>query len=358
MPLPARFCTHLVYCALTLRVREEQENGLIAASISQPSTHFPRNVKHLGAFDMKTVANQNPQEQENVNAYFQSRVSKWKNIYASDCLSGEIYRARQTTVLDWIDSLALEPGSRVLEVGCGAGFLSIALAQRGFRLQAIDSVEAMVELASQHAADMQLTNLLSLNLGDVNSLTFEDSTFDLVVGLGVIPWLEKPELAMHEIARVTRPGGYVILTTGNWTGLIGFLDPVHNPMLKPLKQGLNKVIKLVGLHYRVPIVNSQFCRDVDKTLASIKLDKVRGKTLGFGPFTLFNRTVIPHALGKWLHIRLQLLADRNVPGFRSTGKHYLVLTRKSACVICQIKDDVCQDMCHAAKRLEQLTSVS
>lgn len=281
---------------------------------------------------MKTFANHSLQEQENVNIYFRSpsRVSKWKHIYASAGLRGEIYRARQATVLDWIDSLALEPGSRMLEVGCGAGFLSIALAQRGFRIQAIDSVAAMVELACQHAADAQISNQLSLSLGDVNSLAFEDSAFDLVVGLGVIPWLERPELAMHEIARVTRPGGYVILTTENWAGLISFLDPVHNPMLKPLKQGLNKVIKLVGLHSRVPIVTSQSCRDVDETLASIKLDKVRGKTLGFGPFTLFNRPVIPQVIGKWLHFRLQLLADRNVPGLRSTGKHYLVLARKLA----------------------------
>jgi ubiquinone/menaquinone biosynthesis C-methylase UbiE len=281
---------------------------------------------------MKTFANYSLQEQESVNAYFQSqsRLSKWNNIYDSDSPRGEVYRARQATVLDWIDGLAFEPGSRMLEVGCGAGFLSIALAQRGFRLNAIDSVGAMVELARQHAADAQITNQLSLDLGDVNSLAFEDSTFDLVVALGVIPWLERPELAMQEIARVTRPGGYVILTTDNWAGLVGFLDPVHNPMLKPLKQGLNKALRLVGLHYRVPIVTSQSCRDMDRTLASIKLDKVRGKTLGFGPFTLFNHTVVPKAIGKWLHIRLQLLADRNVPEFRSAGKHYIVLTRKSA----------------------------
>jgi hypothetical protein len=69
---------------------------------------------------------------------------------------------------------------------------------------------------------------------------------------------------------------------------------------------------------------------MDKTLASIKLDRVRGKMLGFGPFSLFNRTVVPKAIGKWLHTRLQLLADRNIPGFRSTDKYYIVLTRKSA----------------------------
>jgi ubiquinone/menaquinone biosynthesis C-methylase UbiE len=279
---------------------------------------------------MKTPINHSLQEQENVNAYFQTRLSKWKDIYISTCLRGEIYRTRQATVLGWIDGLGLEPGSRILEVGCGAGFLSIALVQRGFRLNAIDSVGSMLELARHHAADAQITNQLSLDLGDVNSLAFEDYTFDLVVAIGVIPWLPIPELAMREIARVTRPGGYVILTTENRASLISFLDPVHNAMLKPLKQSLNTVLRSVGLHYRIPIVTSHFCRDVDKILANIKLDKVRGKTLGFGPFTLFNCRIVPKAIGKWLHIRLQILADRSVPGFRSIGKHYIVLTRKSA----------------------------
>ncbi|HEY7419479.1 MAG TPA: methyltransferase domain-containing protein [Ktedonobacteraceae bacterium] len=278
---------------------------------------------------MKMFLNHDLQEQEKLNVYFQSRVSKWNNIYDDGGPRGEVYRARQATVLAWIDDLALEPGCRILEVGCGAGFLSIALAQRGFRLVAIDSVKAMVELARQHAADAKVTSRLSLDIGDVNSLAFEDGTFDLVIALGVIPWLERPEQAIQEMARVTRPGGYVILTTDNWAGLTGFLDPVHNSMLRPLKQGLNKVFGLLGLDYKVPIVTSQSCRTTDKLLASVKLNKIRSKTLGFGPFTLFNCTIMPKAIGKWLHIRLQRLADRNVAGFCSAGRQYIILSRKS-----------------------------
>jgi ubiquinone/menaquinone biosynthesis C-methylase UbiE len=269
------------------------------------------------------------QGQDKVNAYFQTRVSKWKNIYNRACLRGEIYRVRQATVLDWIDSLALESGARLLEIGCGAGFLSIALAQRGFRVNAIDPVESMIEQARLHAAETECANQLFLDLGDVNVLAFEDNSFDLVVGVGVIPWLTKPEQAMQEIARVTKPNGYVILTTDNWAGLVGFLDPVHNPLFAPLKRGLNRVLGLTGLPYRIPIVTSQFCGDVDNTLASLKLYKVRGKTLGFGPFTLFNCEIIPEAVGKWLHMRLQSLADCHVPGIRSLGKHYIVLAMKS-----------------------------
>jgi 2-polyprenyl-3-methyl-5-hydroxy-6-metoxy-1,4-benzoquinol methylase len=276
---------------------------------------------------MKKFANSNPQ-QENANADFQTKY--WKNIYTKGSLDSEIYRARQATVLDWINDLTLEPGSCMLEVGCGAGFLSVALAQRGFRVKAIDSTEAMVELASQHAADAGIADLLSVDIGNVHSLAFKDDSFDLVVAIGVIPWLENPELAMREIARVTRPGGYAILTTTNRAGISNFLDPWKNPILRPLKVRTRKALKSVGLHRGSLDVTSHVRRYIDKTLASNKLEKVRAKTLGFGPFSLFTRTIVPDAIGKRLNIRLQRLADRNIPGFRSTGKHYIVLTRKLA----------------------------
>lgn len=278
---------------------------------------------------MKADVNQGIQKQKEVNTYFQTRVVKWNTIYTSEKLRGEIYRARQTTALDWIDNLALKPGSHVLEVGCGAGFLSIALAQRGFHVEAIDSVEGMVETARQHAQEAQVAKHLAIGTGDVNALTFEKQTFDLVVALGVIPWIEKPEAALREIARVTKPGGYVLLTTDNLTGLTNFCDPVHNPLSRPVKQALNKLLRSFGSAYRIPVVTSQSCQRVDKMLARVQLDKLRGRTLGFGPFTFFNHVIIPNDLGERLHTRLQCLADQHRPWFRSSGRQYIVLTRKS-----------------------------
>lgn len=275
------------------------------------------------------------QQQEKVNAYFQSQSWFWKDIYASGGVFAEIHRNRHAAALNWIGSLALAPGSPVLEIGCGAGFMSIALAQHGFRVYAIDSVEAMVEQTRRHAAESEVTDLLSVDIGDVYALAFEDESFDLVIALGVVPWLEQPELAIQEMARVTKPGGHVILTADNRARLNILLDPLLNPALAPLKRRVKNVLEQVGLRRRLRdeaeaiFHNFQDCSFIDSALARAELIKARGITLGFGPFSLFRHKVLPEPLATVLHHWLQCLADRGVPGFRSTGAHYIVLVRKS-----------------------------
>ena len=267
-------------------------------------------------------------QQEKVSAYFQSMSSYWTDIYDSGSVQGKVYRERQAAALAWIESLGLMPGSRVLEIGCGAGFLAVALAQRGLRVQAIDPAEAMVELARRHAAGSGTAELLSVDLGDVCALAFEDGCFDLVVAIGVMAYLKQPELAIQEMARVIRPGGHVILTAGNRAGLVNLLEPWYNPVLRPFTSLVKGALVRFGLRPWSPNKALHSRRFIDEALASAGLVKTSGKTLGFGPFTFLHHRLLPEALGLPLHQWLQRLADRGVPVLRSTGVSYLVRARK------------------------------
>src|SRR5947209_17442451 len=113
------------------------------------------------------------QEQEKVNAHFRSHSSFWRDIYSSGGMQAEFLRTRHAAALALVDDLALASGARVLEIGCGAGFMSIALAQRGLRVHAIDSVEAMVEQARQNTTEAGFGDMISLGVGDACSLPFE-----------------------------------------------------------------------------------------------------------------------------------------------------------------------------------------
>lgn len=280
---------------------------------------------------MKKSAASHLRQQEKVNAYFQSQSSYWTNIYTSSDVQGEIYRNRQEALLAWIDSLALAPSSHVLDIGCGAGYVAVALAQRGFCVHAIDSSEAMIEQTRRQASEVGVAERLSVDVGDVYALAFEDGSFDLVVAIGVIPWLQQVELAIQEMARVTKPSGHIALTADNRRGLKTLLDPLWNPSLVPLKRYVKDLLERVGLRHPRPNEPEATFHDrcfIDATLSQIEFIKIRDRTVGFGPFSFFRRPILGKSLGIALHYRLQRLADRNVPGLRSMGAHYLVLAKK------------------------------
>ncbi len=263
-------------------------------------------------------------QQERVTSFFQSRSDWWSEIYAGRDVAAELYRARQAAVLAWVDDPIPSMEPRALEIGCGAGFLAVALAQRGYRVTAIDASAAMVESTRQHAVEVGVGERLAAMVADVHALPDADGSYDVVVALGVLPWLADPEQALREIERVTRPNGAVILTTDNSTALVHLLDPRLHPALRPLKRRLRPLLERRGLR-PTPTLAYYPRRVVDAALACAGLRKRRGRTIGFGPFTLGGRPVVPTPLGLALHDRLQRLADRNVPVVRSLGIEYLVL---------------------------------
>jgi len=74
---------------------------------------------------------------------------------------------------------------------------------------------------------------LSCGLGEAVALPFADHSFDLVIAIGVLSWLERAERAVQEMSRVTRPGGHVIFGVHNRTGAATLLDPARNPVPLP-----------------------------------------------------------------------------------------------------------------------------
>jgi 2-polyprenyl-3-methyl-5-hydroxy-6-metoxy-1,4-benzoquinol methylase len=103
-------------------------------------------------------------------------------------------------------------GDDVLEVGCGAGMLSIALADRGRRVTGVDVSEVILEEARRHAA-----GAVDLRRVDGVFLPFADESFDFVYSVEVLEHLHEEDARAHlrEVRRVLRRGGAYWLLTPN-----------------------------------------------------------------------------------------------------------------------------------------------
>lgn len=138
-----------------------------------------------------------------------------KNYFASH---KKLYLAQDSVFWKRIDLILkyLKPGPEdiILECGCGVAATALELAKRSRKVMAIDSSSLAIKLAKDFTQKNApgLTNL-EITKADLTNLPFADGTFDKVCFSEIVEHLESPEMALKEIARVTKKEGIVFIST-------------------------------------------------------------------------------------------------------------------------------------------------
>ncbi|EFL51543.1 Methyltransferase type 11 [Solidesulfovibrio fructosivorans JJ]] len=103
------------------------------------------------------------------------------------------------------------PNSRLLDVGCGPGTLSIRLSRRCREVWGVDVTPEMIRVAEEKLA-CEPANVC-FQEADACDLPFENHTFDTVISVNALQTMDRPETAISEMHRVLRPGGELLLIT-------------------------------------------------------------------------------------------------------------------------------------------------
>jgi SAM-dependent methyltransferase len=134
---------------------------------------------------------------------------------------------------DAIQRIGIGPGRTVLDLGCGAGTFCRMAADAGATVTGIDAAPALVEIARERVPEGQF------DVGDIQSLPYEDGSFDRVTAFNSVQFVPGPAAALAEIRRVSRPGARVyILVWGRQehTELVAIMKALH-PLAPPRPPG-------------------------------------------------------------------------------------------------------------------------
>ena len=123
----------------------------------------------------------------------------------------------------YADSLRpVRAGARTLDVGCGVGQVVARLTEAGFEAWGVDVSEPNITRAHKFSERCQLY--------DGRKLPFPDRHFASVGALNVLEHVEEPEAFIAELARVTEPGGHIVLSSPNFFRVFGFRD--YHPRMR------------------------------------------------------------------------------------------------------------------------------
>jgi 2-polyprenyl-6-hydroxyphenyl methylase/3-demethylubiquinone-9 3-methyltransferase len=195
--------------------------------------------------------------------------------------------------LAWIDSLAPLAGKRVLDVGCGGGILSEAMARLGAQVTGIDLSEKPLRVAELHLLESGLSvSYRKISAEDLAEA--QPGTFDVVTCMELLEHVPEPASTVAACARLLKPGGRAFFSTINRNPksyLFAVIGAEY--LLRLLPKGTHDYQRFIR-----PSELTRWCRDAG--LASVEL---KGMT--------YNPVTRQYRLGEDCDVNYSLCCERD-----------------------------------------------
>ena len=168
--------------------------------------------------------------------------------------------------LGWIQSLVSLKGKRILDIGCGGGILTDAMARKGADVLGIDLSTKALKVAQLHALEAQTEGVQYKEISAESLALQQPGSFDVVTCMEMLEHVPNPSLIVNACAALVKPGGHVFFSTINRNAK-AFLFAIVGAeyVLNLLPRGTHEYAKLIK-----PSELAGYCRETGLTLQQTK----------------------------------------------------------------------------------------
>ncbi len=238
--------------------------------------------------------------QDNVTEYFSRDPNNYAKEYGRETAEGYSFRIRKVRLLEMLS----KGTGKVLDIGCGPAVMTKEIIDLGWTYDGIDISDSMIREAQKQF----LNPKAHFSVGNVNKLNTPDNTYDAIIAMGLVEYLEDDERAILEMKRVLKPSGRVLISLPNWWSPARMWDRwILAPVSRNIKKMLGKEIK-------------QFPQREYRPGAYGKLLEKNG----FGDIRIvaYNFRVVPRPFDLWLG-RFSVLISKILEPLRKTPLWFL-----------------------------------
>jgi ubiquinone/menaquinone biosynthesis C-methylase UbiE len=122
---------------------------------------------------------------------------------------GKLIRGYESKLV--LRMLAPGPGEVILDAGCGTGIFTADILERGARVVGLELALAMLRRAMTKCPGRTFQSVI----GDMQRLPFADASFHKAISITAIEFIQDARIAIEELFRVTKPGGFIVVATLN-----------------------------------------------------------------------------------------------------------------------------------------------
>ena len=195
------------------------------------------------------------------------RYDRWSRFYDALDTFPVLGRIEKKWRLSAIESLKIDDGNNVLDVGTGSGLIIPWLAEHvtNGKIIGVDISEKMLLKAKKRIKKYEIEAVASVQKDDVEALTFQNNSFDRVIATFALTTIPNPEKAVKEMIRVLKEDGkMVILDTGK----------PKNPFVKIFYYPMLPIARVFGYTY--------FDRDIKSIIEDTNKLKITNMKTFFG----------------------------------------------------------------------------